>query len=77
MLMNSCIDLNDTAAHQGAGMLNLKKLFGDEKLDKRDIEDNKEIDVKEILTANRSSDKEFYEIAIMLLVIMLLLDSRI
>lgn len=100
MLMNSCIDLKDTAAHQGAGLLNLRMLFADKKAGEKDLfkprenmkdnRQNKKIDhnkkihnkekikYKDVLAANTStSDKDFFETAIMILVVVLLLDSKI
>lgn len=80
MLLNSCIDLNDTEDHQGAGMLNLKKLFGNEKWTHlrniKEIEKMEDSMVKAAKTKT-SSDAEFFETAIMILVIIFLLDSRI
>ena len=80
MLLNSCIDLKDTQDHQGAGMLNLKKLFGNEKW--THLRNIKEIEKMEdpmmnVAKVKASSDSEFFETAIMILVILFLLDSRI
>ena len=84
MLMNSCIDLKDLKVHQGAGMLNLKNLFNsDEKNNFYYNEyDRKKYKYKKyqestVKAATTTSDSEFYETAIMILVILLLLDSRV
>lgn len=80
MLLNSCIDLKDTEDHQGAGMLNLKKLFSNEKW--THIDDIKHIGKVEdpmvkAAKTKTSSDNDFFETVVMILIIMFLLDSRI
>lgn len=93
VLTNSCIDLKTTKDHQGAGMLSLRKLFDNEKIEekrnprakkdrreKRDyrrIDHYKKMEDEGIQAANNSPDKELYETAIMIFVILLLLDSRV
>lgn len=65
MLIKSCIDLKDNPESQGAGVLNLKKLFQDE------TEMNNEQGLK---SGNRN---DMSESLIILLIIFFLLDSRI
>ncbi|WP_353094660.1 S8 family peptidase [Tissierella praeacuta] len=66
-ITSSCIDLNESKANQGAGMLNLKSLFVD---NFRDIEKN-------IPLNPMDSKGDFFESIIMILIILFLLDSRI
>lgn len=83
-LLNACIDLKDLEEHQGAGMLNLKKLFSSEEKTNFNVNEKRskntqkvqEVDT-EVAVASSSSDTEFFETAIMILVILFLLDSRI
>lgn len=80
LLINSCIDLKDTEDHQGAGMLNLKKLFGNEKwtdLNKINEIEKMEDSIVKAAKTKTTSDSDFFETAIMILVILFLLDSRI
>lgn len=65
-LLKSCIDLKSSQEMQGAGMLNLKLLFNDEK----DAPINKPL-------KSVDSEGEFFESIIMILIILFLLDSRI
>lgn len=65
-LLASCIDLKDSKDNQGAGMLNLRKLFQDEK--------NKKI--SEGLKSSKV-EGDFLEDIIMIGIILFLLDSRI
>ena len=65
-LIESCIDLKDSKDNQGAGMLNLRKLFQDEK-DKK---------INEGLKSSKSGG-DFFEDIIMIGIILFLLDSRI
>lgn len=70
--MNTCIDLNDLAEHQGEGVLNLRKLFSyDEKFQFGYLENT------EVKVASKETDNDFFETAIMILVILLLLDSSV
>ena len=75
MLMNACIDLNDKEEGQGAGVLNLKKLFTSN--DNKIIDRSKETILKAANKTSSSTDKEFFETALMILIILLLLDSRV
>lgn len=91
MLVDSCTDLMDSEDDQGAGMLNLKMLFSDREKEKperlKEVEkkrDKKNIDQKpkalnsnDIAVASSSSDGEFFDTVIMILVILFLLDSRV
>lgn len=65
-LMKSCIDLKSTQEMQGSGMLNLKLLFNDEK----------ESSINNPLKSS-DSNGELFEIIIMMLIVLFLIDSRI
>ena len=61
-------------------MLNLKKLFGNEKWTHlRNIKEIEKMEdpMMDVAKVKTSSDSEFFETAIMILVIIFLLDSRI
>ena len=91
MLLHSCVHLNNTPEDdQGAGMLNLKKLFNSqEKNNPRILKETKrdrntitrKMDASEtssnVAIASSSSDGEFFDTVIMILVILFLLDSKI
>lgn len=62
----SCIDLKESKENQGAGMLNLKMLFGDT-INK--IENNQQVN-------SIFGESEIFESILILLVIVFLLDSR-
>lgn len=65
-LMDSCIDLKSTQEMQGAGMLNLKLLFNDEK----EASINKP-------PKSGDSEGDLFESIIVILIVLFLLDSRI
>ncbi len=64
-LLKSCIDIKDSKEMQGIGMLNLKLLFE---------EDTK---INNVPSKSTGFDGELFEIIIMILIILFLLDSRI
>ena len=64
-LLKSCIDIKDSKEMQGIGMLNLKLLFE---------EDTK---INNVPAKSTGFDGELFEIIIMILIILFLLDSRI
>lgn len=66
ILLNSCIDLKNSREMQGAGMLNLKLLFNDDKS-------------KPNITPSKPNDSggELFESLVIILIILFLLDSRI
>lgn len=66
-ITSSCIDLNEAKVNQGAGMLNLKILFKDDKETKLN---------NDHLKSNEFGG-ELFETFLMILIIIFLLDSRI
>lgn len=68
-LISACVDLKDSQKNQGAGMLDLKMLFSDEK------ETSKE-DIPPKSKASTDSGGEFFDNIILILIVMFLLDSR-
>lgn len=87
LLMRSCIDLQDSYFHQGAGLLNLRKLFSGredyypkERIKRRKIEElppKTQEEPEEVAVATTSSNDEFFEALLILLVVFILLDSRV
>lgn len=69
-LISSCIDLRDSKDNQGAGMLNLKLLFEDDKDNNESRVLCESIDVK-------SKGKDLFENILFILIVLFLLDSRI
>lgn len=75
-LLDACVPLSDSKEGQGAGMLDLRKLFHlERKVDEKDKNDKFE-ETKPPL-ANKESTGELFETIIVFLVIIFLLDSRI
>lgn len=87
LLMRSCIDLQDSYFHQGAGLLNFRKLFSGredyypkERIKRRKIEElppKTQEEPEEVAVATTSSNDEFFEALLILLVVFILLDSRV
>lgn len=88
ILMKSCIDLKDLSDHQGAGLLNLKKLFSrDERTYSRESRPSRRRSSREttntqevnrpVAVTTTTSNSDSFEAFIMILFILLLLDSRI
>lgn len=70
-LLDSCVDLNDSKENQGAGLLNLKLLFKDDKNHKDDTINNKPPKSNDLFGG------DMFENIIMIGIILFLLDSRL
>lgn len=84
-LLKACVPIDDIAEHQGAGVLNLKKLFDDsDEEGLRGDDDRIRVDSiekgpvlqEDVVAASKNSNADFYEGLLVLLFILILLDSR-
>lgn len=76
-LLDACISLSDSKEGQGAGMLDLAKLFTVDEKEINEIDEYDKVEESKPPLAKKESTGELFETIIVFLIIIFLLDSRI